>query len=97
MPGTQWGLDRDSLNGVDATVSRYLAIRSQRPDHGEGQFVGHRVEAAQLLTQHPGEHGHYLQTEDRPVSTILQPTGLYAGFAASQAAEFGEQLEHPGS
>lgn len=57
-------------------VSCYLALRSQHPDHGEGQFVGHGIEAAQLLTQQPGKHGDHLQKEDRPMSTFPQTAGV---------------------
>lgn len=64
------------MNGTDMSVSRYLALWSQHPDHGEGQFVGHGIEAAQLLTQQPGKHGDHLQTEDRPMSTFLQSAGV---------------------
>lgn len=38
----------------------YLAFRAQLPDHREGQLVSHGVEAAQFLTQKPGEHGDHL-------------------------------------
>lgn len=65
-----------AVNGMGMSVGCYLALRSQRPDHGEGQFVGHRIEAAELLTQQPGKHGDYLQTENRSVSTSPIHGGL---------------------
>lgn len=51
----------DWLAGWLPCCLRYLAFRSQLPNHRERQPVSHGIETAELLTEQPGKHWDHLE------------------------------------
>lgn len=56
-PATEGGL----ISRMTACCLRYLAFRSQLPNHRERQSVSHGIETAELLTEQPGKHWDHLE------------------------------------
>lgn len=42
----------------------YLSLGCERPNNGESESVNERVQAAQLLTQQPRQHGDHLESDE---------------------------------
>lgn len=42
----------------------YLSLGCERPNNGESESVDERVQAAQLLTQQPRQHGDHLESDE---------------------------------
>lgn len=42
----------------------YLSLGCKRPNNGESESVDERVQAAQLLTQQPRQHGDHLESDE---------------------------------
>lgn len=48
----------------------YLSLGCERPNNGESESVDERVQAAQLLTQQPRQHGDHLESDETDTENL---------------------------